>query len=87
MWKIHSFTLDVFLRPRNLRLQGVWRGMWQLWENAMEVCSKDGKDKYMGKGGGGLCFVMYDIYQQSNMSLLHLLNNLRGKSEKAHERA
>ena len=47
--------------------------------------SKDGKDKYMGRGGG--CYVMYDIYQQSNMSLLHFLNNLRGKSEKAHERA
>ena len=29
-----------FWRPRNLRLQGVWRGMWQLWENAMEVIVK-----------------------------------------------
>ena len=36
-----------FLRPCNLRLQGVWQGMWQLWENEMEVIVKMEKTNTM----------------------------------------
>ena len=48
-----------FSRPRNLRLQGVWRGMWQLWENEMEVIVKMEKTNTWVEGGDVMLCMIY----------------------------